>query len=130
MNLWLGSCSKNTSSGLHHDFHDNFYFLIQGKKEFTLFPPFLANSLYLHGNVRQIHSNGLIEYESSLACRSDGACLIDVAEYRVDKAEKALSNAVGLNAKEKADAELEQALDYLLQVKNDDGKLNVEFINQ
>jgi hypothetical protein len=43
LNLWLGaadpSSAEGVSSGLHHDFADNLYCLIEGRKTFTLFPP-------------------------------------------------------------------------------------------
>ncbi|CAM9576855.1 unnamed protein product, partial [Sphacelaria rigidula] len=35
VNLWMGnSRGKGSSSGLHHDFHDNLYILLRGKKTF------------------------------------------------------------------------------------------------
>ena len=35
VNLWMGhSSNKGSSSGLHHDFHDNLYVLLRGKKTF------------------------------------------------------------------------------------------------
>lgn len=35
VNLWMGySSMKGSSSGLHHDFHDNLYVLLRGKKTF------------------------------------------------------------------------------------------------
>lgn len=36
VNLWMGHSKKGagSSSGLHHDFHDNLYVLLRGKKTF------------------------------------------------------------------------------------------------
>lgn len=36
VNLWMGASrgEKGSSSGLHHDFHDNLYVLLRGKKTF------------------------------------------------------------------------------------------------
>lgn len=36
VNLWMGNSrgGKGSSSGLHHDFHDNLYVLLRGKKTF------------------------------------------------------------------------------------------------
>lgn len=36
VNLWMGHSKKGagSSSGLHHDFHDNLYLLLRGKKTF------------------------------------------------------------------------------------------------
>ena len=38
-NLWFGRSQEGSSSGLHHDFHDNIYVLLRGCKEFRLFSP-------------------------------------------------------------------------------------------
>lgn len=35
VNLWMGySEGEGSSSGLHHDFHDNLYLLLRGRKRF------------------------------------------------------------------------------------------------
>ncbi|KAJ1557600.1 hypothetical protein HK405_015618, partial [Cladochytrium tenue] len=40
VNLWIGAAtSEGVSSGLHHDYADNLYVMIRGRKRFTLFPP-------------------------------------------------------------------------------------------
>lgn len=61
-NLWLGSCKEGKSSGLHHDFHDNLYALLAGRKRFLLFPPLAFEYLHPRGTVERVHANGLIEY--------------------------------------------------------------------
>ena len=39
VNLWMGHTkSGGSSSGLHHDFHDNLYVLLRGKKTFRCEP--------------------------------------------------------------------------------------------
>jgi hypothetical protein len=38
-NMWMGSSQEGASSGLHHDYHDNFYLLLQGQKRFRFFSP-------------------------------------------------------------------------------------------
>lgn len=39
VNLWMGHTkSGGSSSGLHHDFHDNLYVLLRGKKTFRCAP--------------------------------------------------------------------------------------------
>jgi Cupin-like domain len=58
INLWIGRSARGTSSGLHHDFHDNLYVLLSGTKRFRLFPPALARRMYTHGEVQAVHSNG------------------------------------------------------------------------
>lgn len=67
-NLWWGA-SKESSSGLHHDFHDNFYLVQSGVKRFRLFPPSCKIAVY--GEIEKIHPNGLISYRSN-PTRADG----------------------------------------------------------
>jgi hypothetical protein len=95
MNLWIGHADeKGLSSGLHMDFHDNFYFLQRGRKRFTIFSPKDAEQLYIHGSIREIHPNGLFEFASTEErIRADGAFLSDVAKWKVDKAEEKLDAA-------------------------------------
>lgn len=58
------------SSGLHHDFHDNLYVLLQGRKRFRLYPPRAAPHMYTQGRLRHIHRNGRIVYEGQVRRRS------------------------------------------------------------
>ncbi|KAH9922387.1 cupin-like domain-containing protein [Fomitopsis serialis] len=69
-NLWLGKSKDGTSSGLHHDFHDNLYCLLKGRKRFVLYPPQEHENLYPHGTVHTLHQNGVIAYDKML--RADG----------------------------------------------------------
>ena len=65
-NLWMGSttdATKPSSSGLHHDFHDNLYILLRGRKTFRLFSPADASYMYTVGRIRHIYPNGRICYE-------------------------------------------------------------------
>ena len=55
------------SSGLHHDFHDNLYLLLRGRKRFRLFPPQLAHRMATHGRISIVHANGCIVYEGQVA---------------------------------------------------------------
>ncbi|THW26261.1 Clavaminate synthase-like protein [Aureobasidium pullulans] len=63
MNIWLGKSKAGTSSGLHHDFHDNLYVLLKGRKRFVLYPPSAVHHLDTYGKVKKIHTNGLIAYK-------------------------------------------------------------------
>ena len=36
INMWMGNSPHGTSSGLHHDYHDNFYILLRGKKKISI----------------------------------------------------------------------------------------------
>ncbi len=62
-NLWLGAAAGGKSSGLHHDFHDNLYVLLSGRKRFLLFPPSAHEYLHVRGELDVIHPNGLIVYK-------------------------------------------------------------------
>lgn len=62
INLWYGRSSTSTSSGLHHDFHDNLYIMLQGEKEITLHSPAYSHCMYTYGEIIHIHSNGRINY--------------------------------------------------------------------
>eukprot|EP00924_Labyrinthula_sp_SR-Ha-C_P014857 maker-scaffold_9-snap-gene-0.3-mRNA-1 protein AED:0.13 eAED:0.13 QI:0/0/0/0.5/1/1/2/0/413 len=63
INIWWGKSDSESSSGLHHDFHDNIYLLIRGRKKFKIFPPSCFENMYLSKKVDKIFSNGLITYE-------------------------------------------------------------------
>eukprot|EP00158_Paraphelidium_tribonemae_P009553 Partr_v1_DN28897_c2_g1_i2_m34059 putative Jumonji domain containing 7 len=63
LNLWIGKSEKGTSSGLHHDYHDNLYVLLEGNKKFILFSPSDAKYMYLNGIIKIIGENGLIFYD-------------------------------------------------------------------
>jgi hypothetical protein len=58
INLWLGCAREGSSSGLHHDYHDNLYVLLRGRKRFRLYPPATAPGMYTQGKVAKIHHNG------------------------------------------------------------------------
>lgn len=54
------------SSGLHHDYHDNLYVLIKGKKRFKLYNPLQAENMYTVGKIVEVHKNGRIVYEGQV----------------------------------------------------------------
>ena len=60
---------SGSSSGLHHDFHENLYVLLRGAKRFRLYSPVDALRLATVGTVRTVHPNGRIVY----AEEGDGA---------------------------------------------------------
>lgn len=70
-NLWMGSSLNGSSSGLHHDYHDNFYLLVHGSKEFRLYSPDTALAMDTYGTIERIHFNGVISYVGS-ETRADG----------------------------------------------------------
>jgi len=114
VNLWLGSSAKGTSSGLHHDFHDNVYMLINGTKHFTIFPPTEYAKMYLNGRVQGLHDNGLLVYDDFDSVRDDGAFYSDVIEYRIEMAEIALEKAETDSQIALAEEQLDQAMEYSL----------------
>ena len=99
MTLWIGGHKEVTSSGLHHDFHDNFYFVIQGKKTFTIYPPSDYPHLYLNGKVQHLYENGLFVYQKDslsstgtnvdhpLLVLPDGSFAKDVLEWKLGELE-------------------------------------------
>jgi hypothetical protein len=116
VNLWMGHTQQHetggASSGLHHDFHDNLYCLVRGRKRFYLFPPSDAPKMYLHGRVQLVHPNGRIVYapedDSSRtpAVRADGATM----ELRLRDARRSLNEARSAAAAASALADMERLL--------------------
>jgi len=101
ISLWQGCTGKgsSSSSGLHHDFHDNLYLLIRGRKRFRLFPPSAAELLHVFGHMKKIHKNGLIVYAlpqdnaGPVPVRADGAPMSIIAHQKHQEAEQNLEQA-------------------------------------
>lgn len=124
MNLWFGKGIQGTSSGLHHDYHDNMYILISGRKQFRLFPPSDIKKLYVKGNVKKVHKNGLICY-SDVPTRSDGANPVIIAQYNTEKAEKELAIAEAIFEKlEQSDASPDEIAEASKKVSEAEEKLD------
>eukprot|EP00903_Cladosiphon_okamuranus_P005482 g5466.t2 len=104
VNLWMGHTkSGGSSSGLHHDFHDNLYVLLRGKKTFRLFSPADAHRMYLEGELVKVHPNGRINYrgKETLADGSDplaetAARAAELVDCAAKKAEKLAAAAVAV----------------------------------
>ena len=62
-----GLGSAGSTSGLHHDYHDNLYVLLRGRKTVRLFPPSLADRLYTYGTIELVHPNGRIVYKGQVS---------------------------------------------------------------
>lgn len=91
INMWFGSSTLSTTSGLHHDFHDNLYLLLRGEKTFTLYSPREAPNMYTVGEITRVHSNGRINYKDQ-PTRADGADLhADAALSAAMRMERAAS---------------------------------------
>lgn len=81
-NVWMGSWAvtqtddaTKTHSGLHHDYHDNFYLLAAGAKEFRLYAPSDAGCMAVAGEIDTVHFNGVISYAGN-PIRADGVPLM------------------------------------------------------
>jgi len=72
-NLWMGA-TQGSSSGLHHDFHDNFYLQIEGRKQFRLYAASDYKKMETYGSDPYLHTNGLISYREE-PTRADGVPL-------------------------------------------------------
>ena len=90
VNVWMGATTNTTTSGLHHDFHDNFYVLHAGVKRFCLYPPQTPN-IPVYGTLECIHANGLRSYTSN-PTRADGVPLQLVQQQQEQEPEKDVSN--------------------------------------
>ena len=98
LSLWQGVSTDGTTSGLHHDFHDNLYILIRGKKRFRLFPPSSAPHMQTVGTLAKVYPNGLIVYQNStnskiVSVREDGVPLAFIARRKREDAEQDLADA-------------------------------------
>ncbi|PFH35088.1 TBC domain-containing protein [Besnoitia besnoiti] len=84
-NLWCGHARHGSTTGLHHDFHENLYVLLKGRKIFRLYSPRFAGLLPLNGKLARVHANGLLSY--SMEIREDGAHAHAVRHWRQSKVE-------------------------------------------
>ncbi|KAG2485492.1 hypothetical protein HYH03_015766 [Edaphochlamys debaryana] len=82
MNLWMGSAPEGSSTGLHHDFHDNLYVLLRGTKRFRLYPPGLHPRMATVGRAARMHPNGRIVYEGQGDVLADGSDAAEVERWR------------------------------------------------
>jgi hypothetical protein len=57
VNIWFGTA--NTVSGLHHDRSPNWYAQVYGEKQFILFSPDQAKSLYPRSSAMQTHTSAV-----------------------------------------------------------------------
>jgi len=81
INLWMGSSTEGASSGLHHDYHDNFYVLLSGRKRFLLYPPSFQPHMQTYGEATVVHPNGRIVYRGQEGINADGSHQDDVDRF-------------------------------------------------
>lgn len=126
MNLWLGRSGRGASSGLHHDFHDNLYVLLKGRKRFVLFPPESVEFFKPYGRLEKVHGNGLIVYKGPGGgdeeegaqrdgIRADGLGKRDAAGLRVKALERKMEGLQGVEGKEDELEGLEEIYDEAVE---------------
>ena len=72
-NVWMGCApaGRSTSSGLHHDFHDNVLVQVCGAKRVRMWDPSATNVLRPAGGRARVHANGRVVYGGA-AVEADG----------------------------------------------------------
>lgn len=133
INIWMGNNRDGSSTGLHHDYHDNLYIVLRGKKRFRLYSPIDTEKMYTRGTLVCVHSNGRINYKGEETTAygadpmSESCALAEIekeeAERELFLAEKAVEMgkpgaADRLNA---AEERLDQAMLQILRVDRDEG---------
>lgn len=77
----MGRSKEGSSSGLHHDYHDNIYNLVRGRKLFRLFSPDQAEYLATNGTIDRVYFNGRISYAGDeVEVHADGRPINDDSE--------------------------------------------------
>uniref|UniRef100_A0A8J9SHS5 JmjC domain-containing protein n=1 Tax=Phaeodactylum tricornutum TaxID=2850 RepID=A0A8J9SHS5_PHATR len=114
-NVWMGAAVG--SSGLHHDFHDNFYVLLSGRKSFLLYPPSEAAHIPTYGTIDKVHPNGLISYQSR-PTRADGVPDSITQAKMSDEVES--ENESADSSDDEDEAVLGRGFDYASDPENDD----------
>lgn len=117
INMWMGCSPDGSSTGLHHDFHDNLYVLLRGRKRFRLYSPNMADLMLTNGELQMVHPNGRIVYKGDGRIRADGAEVHDAAAWEArHKAETELAGASCHDDSDvdEDDSAMEAALDMML----------------
>eukprot|EP00882_Tetradesmus_deserticola_P027952 GHRQ01031102.1.p1 GENE.GHRQ01031102.1~~GHRQ01031102.1.p1 ORF type:complete len:420 (+),score=173.59 GHRQ01031102.1:80-1261(+) len=117
VNMWMGCAPEGSSTGLHHDFHDNLYILLRGCKRFRLYPPSAAPDMYVHGKLQRIYPNGRIVYEGQGDVQPDGSDKHDVQLWQARRSadEAAAAASTDPSLAQQADDALEGQLELMLQ---------------
>ena len=129
INMWAGNNKDGASSGLHHDYHDNLYIVVKGRKKFRLYSPKDTEKMYTRGELLKVHPNGRINYKGDETTaygadlHSDAAAITarqkEFAEIMLEEAEKAVEEGTpGANEQvERAEELLEMAMDAVLEAE-------------
>ena len=126
-NLWIGQATntKPQSSGLHHDYNDNLYCLLEGNKTFQIAPPSSIVKLQTRGTLHTLHDNGRIVYQEQVQesgrIRPDGALesveRIMQLELRQEELEAKLEATNDTVQQEELQAELDAIQEELLDLE-------------
>ena len=134
LNIWMGNAlsAGGSSSGLHHDYHDNLYVLLRGCKRFKLFSPNDAERMYTRGEIVYVHANGRVNYKG-FETHADGSEVGSLEALERDEkklaAERALAEAEARverkepgakEALQKAEEELDGVLESFLDAEEDE----------
>eukprot|EP00978_Attheya_sp_CCMP212_P033867 scaffold138915_cov42-Attheya_sp.AAC.2 len=136
-NLWMGYSKEGSTSGLHHDYHDNFYMLLKGNKCFDLYSPDQVDQMKTRGTIDHVFPNGLIHYEGEPPVTATGVELASLKAWEAHQHQKKCEEAVSLAEAavregkpdgaaqlEEAEEALEDALEQVLGTEmgqDDDG---------
>lgn len=138
-NLWIGAtaATMETSSGLHHDYHDNLYCIWDGCKTIQLAPPqSVGEGITTQGTFLKLHDNGRIVYKEQVRddggmIRPDGALEQVEIILRLQIRQQVLEHQLDKDP-DNQDLEemLERVQDELLDIERDDsaaGDANILF---
>lgn len=144
INLWMGGNlpldrqspqeekTNGSTSGLHHDYHDNLYIVLRGKKKFRLFGPNDAELMYTRGKLVMVHPNGRINYEGEVTTaygadiKAESAARASKAKEEAEKklceAEEAVREGKpgAQEMLERAEEMMEEAMEALIDAEVDD----------
>lgn len=130
INMWMGNNKHGSSTGLHHDHHDNLYILMRGKKRFRLYSPGDADKMYVRGRMSHVHPNGLINYVgkettpygADPAAEREALAAIETKEAELELAQAELAVEKGEpgaeSRLEEAEERLQKAMFSVLQADN------------
>jgi hypothetical protein len=127
-NLWMGATSTaKTSSGLHHDYHDNLYCIWDGCKTMQLAPPqCVLKCIKTQGTLLKLHDNGRIVYDEQVdggggMIRPDGALEQVERIMELQIRQEIVERQLDIDPDNvKLEEELEQIQDELLDIECDD----------
>ncbi|OQS06184.1 hypothetical protein THRCLA_01771 [Thraustotheca clavata] len=132
INIWMGNAIDGSTTGLHHDYHDNLYILLRGQKKFRLYSPSDVEAMYTRGQLLHVHANGRINYQGEETTaygadlKSDQAAQAakaqEAAERELELAERDAANGIpGAQARiAAAEAKLEAAMDAAMSFEFDE----------